>query len=157
MAEPLDLLLPVRLTLRALDDLHTIARAADRGLNLLERLDQRAERIEQLGERFLSVGERLDLRGGELLEFGGGMERLGRELHEQATVMDRHAGQVAAVGEQIVAALPTLQQAATLVSPLEGAVERIGRVVDRLPGDPRKRAAALADLQASEPTGESGD
>ena len=87
------------------------------------------------------MGERLDARGAEMLEFGGAMERLGRELHEQATVMDRHAERVAALGQDIVTALPTLEHAATLVSPLEGAVERIGRVVDRLPGggDPRRQ------------------
>lgn len=139
MPGPLDVLFPVRLTLRALDDLHKIALASDRGLTILERLDDRAERIEELAERFMEVGERLDRRGGEMLEFGGAMEQLGRELSEQAKVMDEHAAQVEALGEQIVASIPTFEQAVTLVTPLEGAVERIGRAVDRLPGDRRRR------------------
>lgn len=139
MPNPADLLIPGRLLVRALDDLHKIAGSAERGVRSLESLDRRAERIEELGERFLAVGQRLDDRGAEILEFGGSMEELGRELHTQAQVMDEHASQVEAVGAEIVASLPMLQQAVTLVSPLEGAVERIGRAVDRLPGDPRRR------------------
>lgn len=142
MAGPIDLMLPGRLLIRALDDLHTIARSAERGVAKLEDLDRRGERIEELGRRFLEVGERLDSRGGEILEFGASFEQLGRELHTQARVMDEHARQVEAVGAEIVAALPTLQQAVTLVSPLEGAVERIGRAVDRLPGGARRPASA---------------
>jgi len=133
-----DTLIPGKLLLRALDDLHTIARSADRGVAKLDDLDRRGARIEELGERFLAVGERLDARGAEILEFGTSFEQLGRELHTQARVMDEHARQVEAVGAEIVAALPTLEQAVTIVSPLEGAVERIGRAVDRLPGGARR-------------------
>lgn len=133
-----DVFLPGRLLLRALDDLNKIARSAEQGVSALDRLDQRGERIEELGERFLEIGSRLDTRAGEILEFGDSIEQLGRELHTQAQVMDQHARQVEAVGAEIVAALPTVQQAVTLVSPLEGAVERIGRAVDRLPGGARR-------------------
>ena len=37
--------------------------------------------------------------------------------------------------------LPTLQRAVGLAEPLEGAVERLGRVIDRLPGSARQRRA----------------
>ena len=39
--------------------------------------------------------------------------------------------------ELIPQALPILEQAVALGAPLEGAVERIGRIVDRLPGGRR--------------------
>lgn len=153
MAGPFDLLIPPKLILRALDDLHTIARSAERGVATLDDLDQRAERIEDLGERFLEVGKRLDVRAGEILEFGESFEQLGRELHSQARVMDEHARQVEALGAEIVASLPTLEQAVTLVSPLEGAVERFGRAFDRLPGG-RRAMEEAAEQAAGESAGE---
>lgn len=119
MAGPLDVFLPARLVLRAFDDLHTLAESSKRGLVALERLNERGERIENLGSA---------------------MEDLGRQLSRQAEVMDVHAERVAQLAEEIVAALPTLTQAVTIVTPLEGTVERIGRAVDRLP-DRRRRTA----------------
>ncbi len=43
-----------------------------------------------------------------------------------------------AAGE-LAEALPTIEQAVTMVSPLEGAVERLGRTIDRLPGGRSRR------------------
>lgn len=130
MAGPLDVLLPVRLVLRAFDDLHTLAESSRQGLVALDRLNERGERIESLGSA---------------------MEDLGRQLSRQAEVMDEHAERVAKLGEEIVAALPTLTQAVTIVTPLEGTVERIGRAVDRLP-DRRRRAAREVEADV-EPEG----
>ena len=124
--------------MRALNDLHTIAAVAERAADTLEGLDNRAARMEVLGERFLDLGERLEAQAGEILEVGNSMDELGRSLHSQAKLMDAHAARVQTLGEEIVAALPTVERGISLVSPLEGAVERIGRVVDRLPGDPRR-------------------
>ena len=106
------------MVVRAFDDLHTLAEASRPGLETLDRLEQRAARIESLGTA---------------------MEDLGRQLNRQAEVMDEHAERVAALGEEIVSALPTLTQALMIVTPLEGTVERIGRAVDRLP-DRRHRS-----------------
>jgi hypothetical protein len=49
------------------------------------------------------------------------------------------AGEVAQRGAQVAEALPYLERAVTMVEPLEGAVERLGRIVDRLPGAARAR------------------
>ena len=129
MASALDVLIPARLIVRALDDLHTLAEASQRGLETLERLEQRAARIESLGTA---------------------MEDLGRQLSVQARVMDEHAERVAALGEEIVSALPTLTQAITIVTPLEGTVERIGRVVDRLPDRRRRTATSEEAIEPGE-------
>ena len=51
---------------------------------------------------------------------------------------------------ELVEALPTIEQAVTMVSPLEGAVERLGRTIDRLPGGRGTRAARRqADEEAA--------
>ena len=50
--------------------------------------------------------------------------------------MALRAQAVAEVGAQVVESLPTLERAVTMATPLEGAVERVGRLVDRLPRTP---------------------
>jgi len=176
------LLIPPKLLLRALDDLHLIAVAAH-GLNgRLSGIEERADRIEgqidtaidaavgiekrgeeaiaaigkilKLGKRvddraqaLLSVIESLDARAAQILEFGEQIDdratallALGErgelragEVMEQARNVSEVAAQVAASGAQVAAALPLLQRAIELTEPLEGTVERLGRIVDRLP------------------------
>ena len=139
------LLLPPRLLLRALDDLHTIAQAMGRLDEVLYRFDHNVDRVVDLGERLEArgaavievgdrVGDRLDRQASMLLEQS-------RALHEQAVAIlsqgervEHAAIEVARRGAQLAEALPLMQQAVELARPLEGAVERLGRVVDRLPG-----------------------
>jgi hypothetical protein len=56
---------------------------------------------------------------------------------------------VADVAEELVTALPALEKAIELAVPLEGAIERIGRLVDRLPAPKAQRRAASASASAS--------
>jgi methyl-accepting chemotaxis protein len=124
-------LIPARLVGQALEDLHAIAEAARRlpGIEAtlteqFELLNAQAERILELGERIATLGERLHERGGEILA-------------ESQHARDA-AHEVAVRGAEVAAALPTLQQLATTAEPLQGAIERFGRIVDRLPGGERR-------------------
>jgi uncharacterized coiled-coil protein SlyX len=145
--------LPVRLAIRAADDLHTIAGMAqrvsvqigelqNRADAVLEQLDaalRAALTIERMGQQMLALGERIELRGDALISLGERMEELGGQVLSQGGVIEEAAREVAERGADVAAALPTLQRAVELAQPLEGAVERVGRLVDRLPGGLRER------------------
>lgn len=135
---------PPKLVLRALDDLHVLAQAAGRAMEVMERLDRRGAAIVALGERIderadalLALGERIDARADAILALGTSLSADGRALLDQGKVLQEHAAEVARRGADVAAALPALQRAVELGEPLEGAVERLGRIVDRLPGGKR--------------------
>jgi methyl-accepting chemotaxis protein len=125
---------PARLAQRAIDGaseaLETgrqLVRIASEGVTLLERLDRRAEAI-------IALGERLDARGAAVLEQIEEVDEIGREIAEQARlVQDRAQEVVDRVGE-IIGVIPTMRRAVELVEPLEGTVDVLGRVADRLTG-----------------------
>jgi small-conductance mechanosensitive channel len=137
--------LPPLALLRAFDDLHTLAQVgseltrrmdelesrADDAVELLERLDSRADEI-------LALGASIDARGQSIVELGEQLNTLGTEVHAQGVLIEQRAAEVAERGAELVATLPTLEAAVNLVTPLEGAVERLGRMVDRLPGGARR-------------------
>jgi hypothetical protein len=139
---------------RVAADLGALARAARRTPEQLDRLLTIGEEIVGIGQRVLELGERIDARAEALLTLGGRIEGsandllgLGSEIRllgEQmdargADIVDR-AGRVAETGDDLVAVLPTLQRAIEMATPLEGAIDRVGRFVDRLPGGQRRRA-----------------
>jgi hypothetical protein len=96
-------------------------------LALGARLDQRAGEITALGER-------LDVRTAELLELGTSISALGDRIDTRGQEIVERADQVVQTGNAVVDALPTLERALELATPLEGAIDRVGRFVDRLPG-----------------------
>jgi uncharacterized protein (DUF3084 family) len=121
-------------------------------LELGQRLDARAEAITVLGERldaradaFALLGERLDARAGELLELGVEISALGDRIDARGAEMVQRAGQVVETGNDLVQALPTLERALELATPLEGAIARAGRFVDRLPGGANVRRPGPRD------------
>jgi len=126
------LLAPPLLVFRALEDIHTLAQTAPRFVEL-------GERIADVGERMLDLGERIDARGDQIIEMGNQFEALGELMTEEVRATQNAAAEVVSAAREIMTALPLLEQALALGAPLEGAVERIGRIVDRLPGG--KRAA----------------
>jgi len=128
------LLLGPSLVLRALDDLHAIAEAARALPDHVAGLETRLERIEAQFDGVSELGERIEERAGEIIVLGGTLQQLAGEVLEEARVMAIRAQAVADVGSQVVASLPALERAVTMATPLEGAVERVGRLVDRLPG-----------------------
>jgi hypothetical protein len=160
------LLAPLRLPSlieRAFDDLHALAMAAPRvtaAVEMLDRLDARAEELLKLGQRIdrrtqamlklgeridastqamLQVGADLDERGAALLALGAEVNEIGRQMLPEARLVHARAGEVVEQAADLVAVLPTLRRAVELGEPLEGAIARLGRVVDRLPGEVRAR------------------
>jgi hypothetical protein len=114
-------------------------------LEIAERLDARAEAV-------MILGERLDRRAVELIELGENMRELGERVDFRgAEIVDR-ATRVAATGGELIGALPAFERALEMATPLEGAIDRFGRLVDRLPGGtPRRRPGPAGPAP---PTGE---
>ncbi|HWF24636.1 MAG TPA: hypothetical protein VG275_04270 [Solirubrobacteraceae bacterium] len=113
-------------------------------LVLGERLDERAEAILELGTRLdrraeaiLELGARLDGRTTELIELGTRMHDLGDRVDARGAEVATQAGAVAETATELITVLPTIERALQLATPLEGAIDRFGRLVDRLPGGRR--------------------
>jgi hypothetical protein len=64
------------------------------------------------------LGERIDVRGAEIVDRASGVVETATEL---------------------ITVLPTLERALQMATPLEGAIDRFGRLVDRLPGGAARR------------------
>ena len=143
----------------ASDAFELLERLDGRARELLElggRIDGRAEEILGLGERIdergaaiVELGEKIDGRGGEILEMGERMNALGHDIEAEGVLIHTRAEEVAARAAEMIAVLPTLERAVAIATPLEGAVERLGRMVDRLPGEKRKRAEAKQALESA--------
>ena len=103
------------------------------------------ERIEGQAGQVLDLGERISGQADGITELGAQIEEMGRRMLEQGALIERQGDAVATRAGELVEALPTIQQAVSMVSPLEGTVERIGRAVDRLPG--ARRASGGEDKQ----------
>ncbi|HET9719934.1 MAG TPA: hypothetical protein VFP55_07655 [Solirubrobacteraceae bacterium] len=106
----------------------------ERVLEIAERLDARAESIGRLGER-------LDRRAGELIETGEGMQAMGDRIDGRGEEIVASAERVSQTAHELMLVLPALERALDLATPLEGAIDRFGRFVDRFPGSsaPRRR------------------
>ncbi len=141
------LLLPPKLALRTLDDLHTLATTAERAITLLERLDARAARIEAQLDDGIALGRTLENRAADIAAMGSQFDKLGDALLTEARATQRVGSEIAQRGAEIAAALPLLQRALDLSVPLEGAIERAGRIVDRLPGGRRQSAEGSGSPQ----------
>jgi methyl-accepting chemotaxis protein len=126
---------------RALELGEEIDRRVGGVLEMGERIDARAEAVLEVGERIdrradavLDLGERIEASGAAMIEMGERLIELGREANGQAVVVADRAKEVADRGGELVAVLPTLERAVAMAAPLEGTVERLGRMMDRLPG-----------------------
>ncbi len=146
MANPLDVLVPVRLITRAADDLNRLVTLGERALDRLDTLEEKfdlmlamGERIESQAAEIIELGERVSAQAEELGGLGTRMETLGRDVLQQGVVLQSQADAMVASAGELAEALPTIEQAVTMVSPLEGAVQRLGRTIDRLPGGRPRR------------------
>lgn len=147
MASPIDVLVPLRLLSRAADDLNRLVTLGERALDRMDRLDAKLDQMLALGERIegqaaeiLVLGERVSAQAEELGGLGSRMETLGRDVLQQGTVLQSQADAMVSAAGELAEAMPTIEHAVTMVSPLEGAVQRLGRTIDRLPGGrPRVR------------------
>jgi hypothetical protein len=102
-------------------------RRADAVMGLGERLDERANDLLELGAEMRELGNRIDVRGSEIVALGNRIDDRGAEIVESAQ-------RVAATGGELISVLPALERAIQMTTPLEGAIDRFGRLVDRLPG-----------------------
>jgi hypothetical protein len=126
-------ILPLGAVMQALDDLHAIAEAARRLPAIETMLTEQFEILNAQADQIIDLGERLVAQGAELHERGG-------QVLVESEKARAAAHEVAVRGAEVAAALPTLQQIATTAEPLQGAIERFGRLVDRLPGKDRPDA-----------------
>lgn len=119
-------------------------------LDLGQRIDDRAEAILAIGERIdaradsiLALGERLDQRAEGLLEVGASMGQLAEQIDARGAEIVERATVVSETGAELVNVIPTLERAIEMTTPLEGAIDRFGRLVDRLPGGAARRRPEL--------------
>ncbi len=101
-------------------------------LEIAERLDQRADAI-------MLLGERLDARAAELVLMGSDMREVGRRIDTRGAEIVDSADRVVETGSELISVLPAVERALEMATPLEGAIDRFGRLVDRLPGGAARR------------------
>ncbi len=135
------LLISPRLIFRALDDLHAIAEAARDLPARMEAMDARLGRIEQQADEAIIVAQEIGVTANTAVTLGADVDKRMASLLTLGRQIDRRAAQVLELGErldmratELLTALPTLERAVGMATPLEGAVDRLGRLVDRLPG-----------------------
>lgn len=162
---------PQAIVNRAVADLGAVARAARTAPAQLQRILELgeemaeigrgvleiAERLDQRADAAIVLGERLDARAAELMKLGRKMEKLGRrvdkrgaEIVEAGEEIVASSARLAETGSDLIGALPTLQRAIEMASPLEGAIDRFGRLVDRLPGGTARRTPGQIEADAAE-------
>lgn len=142
-------------------------RRADAMIALGKRLDERAgsilalgERLEERGGSIVALGERLDEQGAELAALGGRMSEVGKRIDSRGVEIVEGATRVAQTGDELITVLPALERAVAMATPLEGAIDRFGRLVDRLPGGVARRredAGAETEREIGSGDGEAED
>lgn len=115
-----------------------------------------AERLDSRADAIMALGERLDARAAELVRMGSDMREVGHRIDARGGEIVDSATRVAETGRELIAVLPAFERALEMATPLEGAIDRFGRLVDRLPGGaPRRRPEshdAPSDPTAAETT-----
>lgn len=153
--------------LRDLDAMAEVARSVPRVIALLESLDQTAKQVLALGERIdrraeailglgealeqraeaiLGLGGRIDERGAELVALGERFNVIGDQMLTEANLVHTRAAEVVETAREMITVLPAIRRAVELGEPLEGAIERFARIVERIPGGPStpaRRPAAI--------------
>jgi hypothetical protein len=126
------------------------------------KLDVRGAAINALGEQLDArgaaigaLGEQLDARAEDLLALGNGINELGRQMDARGLEIVDRAGKIVDTGNNLIVALPTLERALEMATPLEGAIDRVGRFVDRLPGGANTRRRPTLGSEPPSASGES--
>jgi hypothetical protein len=149
----LPVVMPQAVVRRALSDaaaverlVHSLPDQLDRGLQIGDELVvlghelvEIADRLDARAASFNELGERLDTRAVELLDLGQSIRVLGGRIDDTGAQIVERAGQVVGAAADLIALLPTMERAVDLASPLGGAIDRFGRIVDRFPGGPQPR------------------
>jgi methyl-accepting chemotaxis protein len=136
------LLLPIELPIRVM------SRVVDDARLLASRLDSRLETIQQ------QIGDVVRLARDGVMT----IQTLDRHMQSMAQNMRQVHDTLVSIDhqtERLNEELPRVQRGFALLEPLEGTMERVGRVVDRLPrwisGDPARARRAAAAAQAPAP------
>jgi methyl-accepting chemotaxis protein len=151
---------PLTIADRVLSDLGAVARAAraapgqlDQLLDIGEEMVTIGRAVLEIAERFdgraqaiMVLGERLESQATELIELGNAMHEMGERIDGRGAEIVIAARQVSQTGSELITVLPAFERALEMATPLEGAIDRFGRLVDRLPGGaPRRRLPEPAD------------
>ena len=113
-------ILSPRVWLRALDDIHTLSTAAVEALDDLHAVAEVARGLEDVEARLTARIESAEA----VLEEAVGIAR-------GLLAFEDRAGELLEAAQVLNGAATTL---AAAVEPLQGAIERLGRIADRLPG-----------------------
>jgi hypothetical protein len=119
-------------------------------------LVESGNRLDDRAASFNELGERLDAHAAQLIELGRRIGDVGERVDDTgAEIVDR-AGQVVGAAADMIALLPAMERAVDLASPLGGAIDRFGRIVDRFPGGspPRQRDPVKTPDDQAEEEGE---
>lgn len=132
------LLLPPRLLVRALDDLRSLARAADRlpelERELFRRLDQ-LERLESVERGLAGLPEAIEHALKEHLERQvEGIQRLHPELVQNRENSGQVPPLIDGMRDQLDALHAEMSAIREALAPLQSVAERADRLADRLPG-----------------------
>lgn len=156
--------LPHTVVIRAASDLAAIAQLArsapaqfDRLLELAEEvaaigrsMQETLERLDARTDAIMELGERIDARGAEIVRMGAEMRDVGQRIDIRGGEIVDSATRVAETGSELITLLPAFERALEMATPLEGAIDRFGRLVDLLPGAARRRAETARDPTAAE-------
>ncbi len=147
---------------RMLSDLGAVARLArlapaqfDRLVELGEEIvaigrsvQEIAERLDSRADAMMALGDRLDTRAAELVRMGSDMREVGSRIDTRGGEIVDSATRVVETGRELITVLPTFERALEMATPLEGAIDRFGRLVDRLPGGAPRRRPEAGDTPA---------
>jgi len=137
--------LPHRLVLRALEDLHALAEAARSLPDVEARLTLKIDELETRSAEVLEAVSQAEATLGDGIAIGRELDERAAAIMEQTERVIAAAYGVSQSAGDVAAVLPSLEAsaaAATILAqtaePLQGLVERLGRITDRLPGGARR-------------------
>ncbi len=142
--------LPFRLASRVVDDARTVAR----------RFDARLDMIQQQAGVALEIFADLRRLATDGVRMIGALDEQMQSVAANMQSVNETLISIDAQTQKLNASLPAVQRGFELLEPLEGTVERVGRVVDRLPrwisGEPKSGAARPAADLATHPAATAG-
>jgi hypothetical protein len=136
---------PARLVLRAFDDLHALANAARSLPDVEARLTLKIDELETRAAEVLAAVTEAEATLADGIAVGRELDGRADLILERTERVVAAAYAVAQGADHVAAVLPSLEAsaaAATVLAqtaePLQGLVERLGRIADRLPGGFRR-------------------
>jgi methyl-accepting chemotaxis protein len=139
----MDLLAPLRLGARALEDLHRVAVALEAAAGAGPKVDARVRRLEGRIDHLERAADALNAVAREIVTGGDDLRRSADALRETSERL--HDGGQDLLGATRVQARRTgemvgeAETIADTLEPLQDAAERVGRISERLPGSRRRR------------------